>query len=64
MTSMARKRCVAHDGQPFAFGHRQKLVAVLIDERNADRLQIVAGIEPFRNRADLFAKRLAVAEIG
>ena len=31
-------------------------------KRCADRLQIIAGIEPFRNLADILAERLAVAQ--
>ena len=37
---------------------------VLGGERFADRLQIIAGIKPIRNRADVFAERLAVAQEG
>jgi hypothetical protein len=54
----------AHDRQPFALRHRLQLVAVLGGERLPDRLQIVAGIKPFRNLADVLAERLAVAQEG
>ena len=50
------------DRQPFGFRHRQQPVAVFGGERLPDRLQIVAGIEPFRNLADVLAERLAVAQ--
>ena len=50
------------DGQPIAFRHGKKLFAVLGRELLADRLEIIAGIKPFRNRADLFAERFAIAQ--
>ena len=55
-------RLGAHDRQPRAFRHRLELVAVLGGERLPDRHEIVAGIEPFRNLADVLAERLAVAQ--
>ena len=33
-------------------------------QRLADRLQIVAGIEPLRDRADVLTERFQVAQIG
>lgn len=37
---------------------------MLIDQRAADRFQIVAGIKTLRDLADVFAECLAIAEIG
>ncbi len=37
---------------------------MLLRQRRAHRLQIVAGIQPFRDRADVLAERLAVPEEG
>ena len=55
---------VAHDRQPFALRQAKQLASVLLDEQGADRLQIVAWIEAFRNLADVFPERLPVAEVG
>jgi len=55
---------VAHDRQPFALRQAKQLASVLLDEQDADRLQIVAWIEAFRNLADVFPERLPVAEVG
>ena len=57
-----RDRLGAHGRQPFGFRHRQQLVAMLSGQRLPDRLQIIAGIKPFRNLADVLAERLAVAQ--
>ena len=43
--------------------HGLERAAVLGRERDADRLEIIAGIEAFRNRADVLAQRLAVAQV-
>ena len=51
-------------GSHSLFRHRQQLLAMLVDKRLADRLEIVAGIEPFGDLADVLAERLAVAQIG
>ena len=53
---------VAHDRQPRTFIHRLELVAILFCQRLAHRLQIIAGIKPFRDGADVLAERLAVAQ--
>ena len=49
-------------GSQSAFRHRLELVAMLGRERLPDRHEIVAGIEPFRNLADVLAERFAVAQ--
>ena len=58
------QRGAPHDGEPLALGQTEKRGAVLIGERAPDGLEIVAGIEAFRDRADVLAKRLAVTEEG
>jgi hypothetical protein len=52
----------AHSWQPLRFAHAKKLVAMLGCEHLPHGLQIVSGIEALRDRADVFAERLAVAE--
>ena len=54
----ARAAAIRASGLPFSAR------AVFGGERLADRLEIVAGIKPFRDRADVFAERLAVAQEG
>src|SRR6185437_17082757 len=49
---------------PLRLAHAKKLVAMLGRKRLPYRLQIVAGIEPFRYVADLLAERLAIAQEG
>ena len=51
-------------GSHDALRHRLELVAMLGRERLPDRHEIVAGIEPFRNLADVLAERFAVAQEG
>ena len=58
-----RDRPAAEELQPFAFGRIGIGVAIFGGERLADRLQIVAGIEAFRDLADLPPERLAVAQV-
>ena len=58
------KRSGPRDRQPFALRHGEKLLAMLSGELLADRLEIVAGIKPFGNFADLLAQRFAIAQIG
>ena len=55
-------RLGAHDRQPFRLLHRAQLDAVLRGELCPDRLEIIAGIKAFRDRADVFAERLAVTQ--
>ena len=54
---------VAHDRQPFTFGHGPELVAVLAHKRLSHWFQIVAGIKSVGNRTDVLAKRLAIAQV-
>ena len=49
-------------GSHDALRHRLQLVAVLGRERLPDRHEIIAGIKPFRNLADVLAERFAVAQ--
>ena len=49
-------------GSHAALRHRFQLIAMLSRERLPDRHEIVARIQPFRNLADVFAKRFAVAQ--
>ena len=49
-------------GSHAALRHRLQLVAMLSRERLPDRHEIVPRIQPFRNLADVFAKRFAVAQ--
>ena len=51
-------------GSHSALGHCEQSLAVVGGELRADRLQIVARIEPFGDLADLLAERLAVAQEG
>ncbi len=53
----------ARDRQPLVLGHLVQRSAVLSHERLPHRHQIVAGIQAFRNIADGFAERLAVAQM-
>ncbi len=54
----------AHDRQPFRFAPFEQSAAMFRRERTTDGFQIIAGIEALRNRPDVFAERLAVAQIG
>src|SRR3546814_14713056 len=54
----------AHRRQPLGLRRVVPLVAVARGQRRADVLQVVAGIEALRNRADGLAQRLAVAQVG
>ncbi len=54
----------AEGDEPFAFGCAYELVAIFGGQRLADGDQIVPGIEAFRDRADILAQRLAVADMG
>jgi hypothetical protein len=56
-------RLRADQRQPLGLGHSLELVAVFFRQRRADRLEIVARIQPFGDRADVLAKRLAVAQM-
>ena len=51
-------------GSHAALRHRLELVAMLGRERLPDRHEVIAGIEPFRNLADVLAERFAVAQVG
>ena len=59
--SMATLRTI---GSHSASGLSQQARAMLAGEPFADRLQIIARIEPLRDRADILAQRLAVAQEG
>ena len=52
----------AHDRQPTLFRHIDKRWPMLFGERFANRLQVVARIKPFRNGADVVAKRFAISQ--
>ena len=49
---------------PLVFRHDAQARAVLSDQRLAYRHKVIAGIEPRRDLADLFAQRFAVAQEG
>ena len=55
---------LAHERQPFGFGLVEQARAMLLGQPLADGLQVVARIEALRDRADLLAQRLAVAQEG
>ena len=55
---------LAHDRQPFRLGLLLERRAIFAREALADGLEIVAGIEAFGDRADVFAQSLAVAQEG
>src|SRR5437660_1358344 len=57
-------RPLAHQRKPLAFGLPQQSATVFGDEYCAHRLQVIARIKPSGNLADVFAKHLAVAQIG
>ena len=57
-------RLGANDRQPGVFRHRLELVAMLGGERLPDRHEIVPRIQPFRDLADVFAKRFAITQEG
>ena len=59
IASMANERTI---GSHRLFRHVDERAAMLLGERLADRLQVVARIEPFRNGADVLAQRLAIAQ--
>ena len=54
-------RDVAHDRQPVAFRHLIQRAAILLRQGGTDRLEIIAGIQPLRDRSDVLAERLAIA---
>ena len=58
-----RDREVADRRQPFVLGVAEPLAAVARGQRRADRLQVLAGIQPFGDRGDGLAQRLAVAQV-
>ena len=53
---------VAHHRQPLGLGHREKRLAVFRGQRLPNRLEIIAGVKPFGNLADVFTQGLAIAE--
>ena len=55
---------LAERRQPFALRRVAIALAVALRQRLAHRPEIVAGIEPFRDLADILAQRLAVAQPG
>ena len=57
-------RSLTYNGQPFSFRFITKRVAIALGECLANGNKIIARIEPFRNRADIFTKRLAITQIG
>ena len=56
-------RLGAEQAEPRAFGRADIAVAIFGGELFSDGLQIIAGVEPLGNRADIFAQRLAVAHV-
>ena len=54
----------ANEGQPFRLAALEQGAAVFRRERGTDGFEIMARIEALRNRPDVFAERLAVAQIG
>ena len=57
-------RRLAHGRQPVPFGLAEQGLPVLARQRLADRDEIIAGIEPFGDRTDLLAQRLAITQEG
>ena len=55
---------LAERDKPLAFGSIGVPVAEFLRQRRAERDQVVAGIEPLGDLADLRAQRLAVAQVG
>ena len=49
--------------QPVGFGRTSETVAIFGSQRLAHRDQIIAGIKPFGDRADILAQRLAVTQM-
>ena len=56
-------RTLAEQAEPFAFGSILVGGAEFLREPLAYRLEIIAGIQPFGNRTDIVAQRLAVAQM-
>ena len=55
---------IADGCQPLSLGCKEPLLAVARRQTGTHGFQVIAGIETRRNRTDVFAKRLAVAQIG
>jgi hypothetical protein len=55
---------LAHRRQPLGLGHHEKCLAVLCGQRLSNGLEVVAGVKPFRNLADVLAQGFAVAKEG
>ena len=55
---------MAHQRQPFRLRLALQGRAILGRELRSDRLEVIAGIEAFRNRTDILAQRLAIAQEG
>ncbi len=53
-----------HDRQPLGLRHLGQLVVVIVGQFVAAFDQIIAGVKPFRDLADVLADRLAVTEEG
>ncbi len=56
-------RCLFEQLEPLGFGGGGEFVAILRGEQGSDGLKIVAGVETFRDLADVFAEFLAVSEV-
>ena len=54
---------LAYARQPIGFGLFLQRIAILSSERRPDRLEIVAGIKPVGNSADVFTQGFAVTHI-
>ena len=59
-----RHRAGAEQHQPFAFGRSGIAIAEFGSQGLAHRDQVVAGVKPLGNRADILAQRLAVTQMG
>ena len=51
-----------HERQPFSLGLVQKGRPMIAREPFADGLQVIAGVEPLGDRADILTERFAVAQ--
>src|ERR1700704_405651 len=55
-------RLRAYDRQPFRLFHNTELGSVLGGKLNTNRFEIVTGIKPVGDSADVLAERLAITE--
>ena len=56
-------REIAQRPKPFAFRHAEPSIAVTLDQRPRRIDQVFTRIEPLGDRTDLFAQRLAIAQV-